>query len=371
MSRLSTRQPRQNRTKKETIDEQSNVNSPVVDEFPEKPKSINLPDVFTYLEKDEDCDSESEEEITEATITPDDPVCASPQPELPVPNTPHYSDLEVHAHEAHEDDTWRHANQHGASFHSDSGVSMGSCSPEIPLHKLRRRRSRGSTTAWPDDVNRIPVPESYDLDNSYGLLSLPNFSSPSQTWASTAPPDLNDTPEAYYTSAPHTFAQRPRYPKTPVPEGFSPAIGQDVEESLHQHGHSSEIIERNSASGYNVLASPIDSNSEELLRPIFRKFETLNNRMLLYLQDEISEIEERLLALDNTITQEDQYYGNRQTPRRSDARFPSPLQWQRNDLLARSVVKVEQYSKDITCMLYQVRILTIMKIVLWPRTAIL
>ena len=341
VSRLSARQSKPNRSKEEPIDEQSNDNSALLDSYPRQPKSTNLPDVFTFLEKDEEGDSGAEEEIVGATIR-GGPVCTIPHPELPMPNTPHYSDLEVHANEAHEQDIWRHTDQHGASFHSDSGISMGSSSPEIKLHKSKRRQSGICTAAWSDDVDLNSFGEPHAFKDSSELAPLPDFASPSRSWTSMAP-NLNDTPEAYYTSAPHTLAEMAQYPRTPISEGFSPAVSQGIGDTLPKTAHPGERI---NASGYDLLASSIDSSSEEFLRPIYRKFETLNHRMLLYLQDEISEIEESLLALDDTIALENQHYGSRPASRRAEARFPSPLQWQRNDLLARSVIKVEQYSKD-------------------------
>lgn len=99
-----------------------------------------------------------------------------------------------------------------------------------------------------------------------------------------------------------------------------------------------------SKTGYDLLASNIAARNDAVLSPIYRKFETLNNRMLLYLQDEISEIEDSLLELDNAIAAEEAQLGEGPPSRRSEANLPSQLQWHRLDLLSRSFAKVEQYS---------------------------
>lgn len=306
------------------------------------PETANLPDVFTFLEKDDECrsDAEDEDESTGAA-TQGGPVSTSINPELPMPNTPHYSDLEVHANEAHEQNIWDRT-QHDGSFHSDSGISMGTNSPEVKSRMPKRRQSSMYTRTWPDDAGLDPFREEpYGFEDTSSPTPLPNFASPPRSWTS-MPTNLDDTPEAYYTTLPHVIPEIAQCSRTPTSEYSSPAASQAVQEGLYRHEN--PIVKPN-GSGYDLLASSIDSKSEDFLRPIYRKFETLNNRMLLYLQDEISEIEDRLRELDSTIAQENQYYGNRPASRRVEARFPSHLQLQRMDLLARSFAKVEQYSK--------------------------
>ena len=295
-------------------------------------ESSDLPDVFTFLEKEGQCHSGAEDGDAEVT-TQGGPVPTAPNSELPMPNTPHYSDLEVHANEAHEQDLWQHSTQHEASFNSDSAISMGSSSPDVKLHRPRRRQSSFHTGIWRDDVVRDPFREPYGFECSTGPPSLPKFTSPTRSWTSTTA-NIIDTPEAYYTSIPHMIPEKAQYPNT-----FSSAASQTVQERVHQD---QELPIKQERSGYDLLASTIDSNSDDFLRPIYRKFKTLNNRMLLFLQDEISEIEDRLRELDK---QENQYSGDRPASRRAEARLPSRIQWHRMDLMNRSFAKVEQYSE--------------------------
>jgi len=340
VSRLNTRQLKQNGSKEQPIDEQSNENARLMVSCADPSGTAILPDVFTFLEKEDGFHNDAEDEDAGATIQ-GGPVSTSPHPEIPMPNTPHYSDLEVHADESHEQNIWD-CTQHDTSFHSDSGISMGTSSPEVKSRMPKRRQSSIYTGTWPDDTGLDPFREEpYGLKDTSSPTPLPNFASLPRNWTS-MPANLDDTPEAYYTTLPHVIPKIAPCSRTPISEDSSPAASQAVQEGLYRHENP---LVKSNGSGYDLLASSIDSKSEEFLRPIYRKFETLNNRMLLYLQDEISEIEDRLRELDSTITQESQYYGNRPASRRIEARFPSHLQLQRMDLLARSFAKVEQYSK--------------------------
>ena len=336
VSRWATRHSRPSASKEGHTVEQSNKST----RLRGSSEISNLPDVFTFLEKDEQSHSDAEDESTE-TATQGGPVVASIDPELSMPDTPHYSDLEVHANEAHEQDIWQHSAQHGAGFHSDSGVSMGSNSPDIKSHTSKRRQS-SIHTGWPDDAALDPFREEpYGFQDSPDPPSLPNFASPPQRWTSMTA-NIHDVPEAYYTPIPPIVPEISQFPRISVPPGPSPAASQPVQEPLYQENN---LPSKPDGSGYDLLASSIDSQSEDLIRPIYRKFEKLNNRMLLYLQDEISEIEDRLRELDK---QECQYYGDRPASRRAEARYPSHVQWHRMDLLNRSFAKVEQYNRALS-----------------------
>ena len=331
VSRLTARPSRQNGPKEGPLDQQSTESARSMG-----PSKIgNLPDVFTFLEKDEQShsgtESGAEDESTEIAM-PRGPVTTSLDPELPMPNTPHYSDLEVHANKASEPEIWQQSTQHGASFHSDSGISMGSSSPDIKSHTSKRRQS-SIQAGWPDDVALDPFrEESHGFECSPHPPSLPNFASPPRRWTSMMA-GIHDTPEAYYTSVPHAVPEEPQHSRTSIPHIPSPTASRPEEDRLPS---------KPDRSGYDLLAASIGSKSEDSLRPLYRKFEILNNRILLYLQDEISEIEDRLRELDK---QENQYYGDRPASRRTEARYPSHVQWHRTDLLNRSLAKIEQYSK--------------------------
>jgi hypothetical protein len=106
--------------------------------------------------------------------------------------------------------------------------------------------------------------------------------------------------------------------------------------------------------GYELLASRLSSynSTSELedanvIKPIYRKFGALNHRLLLHLQDELSELEEQLHRLDNADTQSRRAgLGGRVVPasRRAAAMQGGELQWHKTDVLGRIGFKLAQYS---------------------------
>ncbi|KAI0486694.1 hypothetical protein F4859DRAFT_310251 [Xylaria cf. heliscus] len=104
--------------------------------------------------------------------------------------------------------------------------------------------------------------------------------------------------------------------------------------------------------GYELLASRLSSTSADRdgpLRPIYRRFEALNHRMLLHLQDEICELEEKLHHLDTADTQ------NRRLPngilpasRRNEFMSGGEFQWHKTDILGQIGWKLEQYNRVLS-----------------------
>ncbi|KAF2863033.1 hypothetical protein K470DRAFT_211724 [Piedraia hortae CBS 480.64] len=98
--------------------------------------------------------------------------------------------------------------------------------------------------------------------------------------------------------------------------------------------------------GYEMLAIEL-SAPRSSVQPVYRRFEALNHRILLHLQDEITELEEHLRETDETIAQLDpaRVAGQQQTPasRRAEARSCDELFHRRTFILGRSFQKMEQY----------------------------
>lgn len=108
--------------------------------------------------------------------------------------------------------------------------------------------------------------------------------------------------------------------------------------------------ERVPITGYELLSSRLSASAFNRagprLRPIYRRFETLNHRMLLHLQDEICELEEQLHQLDAADTQA------RRLPncifpasRRAEYMAGGELYWRKTDTLGKIGFKLDQYSK--------------------------
>ncbi|KAE8445541.1 hypothetical protein EG329_013305 [Mollisiaceae sp. DMI_Dod_QoI] len=105
--------------------------------------------------------------------------------------------------------------------------------------------------------------------------------------------------------------------------------------------------------GYELLASRLSTRADiedgTLIKPLYRKFEALNHRLLLHLQDELSELEEQLHRLDHADTQ------SRRTDRhiipasrRAAAIVGGELQWHKTDILGKIGFKLAQYNQALT-----------------------
>lgn len=307
-------------------------------------------DVFAFMDREEDdisdrssiedkrSDVEDMDDLEDNVSTVSE--SAAVQKDGPQ-RSPRYSDLEVRAIQDGMQRSWGRG-----SLHSDSGISVHSGSPDqdspVMQHKL-------------PTVQKIPSieetgPEN-DQRNSYNAqLSPTRYSDrgspfPTRYWSGT---DHNE-PEAYRVSPPRMLLQEPYNPAPQMPGIYNRPINDII-----QHRPRPEKSRKATAkTGYEYLASNIGSRDDAVLKPIYRKFEMLNNRMLLYLQDEISEMEDDLRDLDSAIAQEDDDLGKRPASRRSEARLPSQLQWHRIDLLNRTFAKVEQYSMSLVAFLVE------------------
>lgn len=156
-------------------------------------------------------------------------------------------------------------------------------------------------------------------------------------------------PENYYASQDASVVHRPPLPPSPP---SSP------EDSLHR---GTPTRRRDSSasqvsSGYGLVASHLTRSATQEkagFPPLYRRFESVNHRVLLHLQDEISQMEEELQTLDEyeemhriaTAEQE----GTKPAPasRRMEVQSQaySSLHYRRMDLMAALTHKTEQYSE--------------------------
>ncbi|RMY17012.1 hypothetical protein D0867_04462 [Hortaea werneckii] len=96
-------------------------------------------------------------------------------------------------------------------------------------------------------------------------------------------------------------------------------------------------LSQRTIAGYEMLALEI-SAGESPVRPLYRKFEYLNHRILLYLQDELCELEEQLRTLDEIIAQMDPAMAEGQrspASRRAETYSNSEIYHRRTSLLGR------------------------------------
>jgi hypothetical protein len=99
----------------------------------------------------------------------------------------------------------------------------------------------------------------------------------------------------------------------------------------------------------NSRASAMSEPDDLPIQPIYRRFEALNHRLLLHLQDELSELEEQLHRLDTADTQ-NRRMSNCILPasRRAEFMAGGELQWHKTDVLGKIGYKLGQYSTPPT-----------------------
>jgi hypothetical protein len=216
-----------------------------------------------------------------------------------------------------------------------------------------RRSIRQSTAHWraPHAADGISLgTESPGASNVFSLGD-------SETERSCSPEDhfYSDRPAKAFHFASDGAEQWGGYGTPEMPRGTVNLPHLDAN-ALHQRfiprgGYAKHLprAEKLPLSGYQLLAarlSPEHLGEPPCIQPMYRRFETLNHRILLHLQDELAELEEQLYRLDTADTQ------NRRLPdyilpasRRGEFMGGGELQWHRTDVLGKIGYKLEQYSE--------------------------
>ncbi|KAL5941597.1 hypothetical protein ACKVV1_006317 [Pyricularia oryzae] len=144
----------------------------------------------------------------------------------------------------------------------------------------------------------------------------------------------------------------PRAEKLPL-SGYELLAARVSNASQTDHGHGRSSRARRGSVGSSVSAvstAPLTPfQNHPPLKPIYRRFEALNHRLLLQLQDELSELEEQLHRLDTADTQTRRVQ-NQILPasRRAGSVAGGELQWHRTDVLAKIGYKLAQYNHVLT-----------------------
>jgi hypothetical protein len=148
-------------------------------------------------------------------------------------------------------------------------------------------------------------------------------------------------------------------PTHPLPHGdlayyqaYTDAYDQDIQ--VHHPPRFQPDMQKKTIAGYEKLADKLShstSTSERVVQPLYRRFERLNHRILLHLQDELSELEEELRGLDEMIAQTTAAMSPEDTTmppasRRADARYGSEFHFRRTQVLGKVYQKLQQYSKS-------------------------
>lgn len=215
------------------------------------------------------------------------------------------------------------------SLHSDSGISVRDSSPE-PLHHRSYSMSvldplREEDPSYP--LRRFPL-------KSHQYLPKMRPGRDSNTNGDVESHSPND---GYIDGAPEAFYRDHAKSNRLITAGSVQAVPDHPTADF---------------SGYDLLAARLanSDNAEHPFKPLYRKFARLNHRILLQLQDEISQMEEDLAGLDAADAQVRRGSTGQIMPesRRLNLQWHgSELHARRFELLGQIYVKVEQYSKSI------------------------
>jgi hypothetical protein len=209
----------------------------------------------------------------------------------------------------------------GRSFHSDSGISINDTASD---HESPKTMGAVRDTSLYPPAGDHPAKHQrpYQNEQRYQpkLQPIPHMVE-------------EDSPEWYYWTG-------------VSPDGTGRPFAPEIE------AYPSKNVEKSDLSGYDLLAASLCSSrttSGGSVPPLYRRFEMLNHRILLQLQDEIVEMEEDLRHMDQADAWERTAQDDKPMPasRRMDwKRRGSELHARRLDLLGRIYVKVEQYSES-------------------------
>jgi hypothetical protein len=118
------------------------------------------------------------------------------------------------------------------------------------------------------------------------------------------------------------------------------------------HPELSTTLESMAPSGYQLLAAKLSGDAGgPPLTPIYRRFDALNHRLLLYMQDEIADLERQLISLEANDTLKRSYAGGVvPASRRQDRWIGGSLEDQKTEVLGHIGYKLSQYSKSTLSM---------------------
>jgi hypothetical protein len=311
-------------TKHSTLGKRQEEPKPELPEVPMSPAVPDAPDVFAFLETGDD--SEEDEEHDDAREG-----SSWPPPQLPngfmgslVPH--HLSSENAIASSSSAPSSFHGSDAFSEPAHSADNDTDRSTSPERSTKGQSSDQEHDNPPADPTDSASVKIASqmaaAQQRQNLYSTTH--QFGTPNMQRGTAALPHL----------APSTLSHRYQN---------------------HSRQRSSPRAEKLPVTGYELLASRLSSYSssgsdylgEGSIKPMYRKFAGLNHRLLLHLQDEISELEEQLHRLDNADTQSRRAGGSGQVvpaSRRAAAMQGGELQWHKTDVLGRIGYKLAQYS---------------------------
>ena len=219
-----------------------------------------------------------------------------------------------------------------ASLHSDSGISIRSSSPDRSSPVITQK---SASKPYLEKTKARSRPMARGSSNS-SVASSSSSSRPSpQTW--------RGTPESFYSSG----SQPEPSPKSPTKQIIRRASISKKPSKVKSNKPTTKPPPQEPLTlgkgGYDLLASSLSTVDQDSPKPLYRRFEALNNRILLVLQDEITTMENDLSVMDHIIATQSL---PGPTSRRGELQIPTQVQADRTVLYGRLMQQLGLYSKS-------------------------
>ena len=332
MARDKLRQSKQAAPRKVSATRHSNRRNSTR-QSPTMPPVEERPSVFAYMVDDEDVGNQdtTTAELEGTNTTQGSLLETASQASSSSEDLPHLAKALGPQEDRYQQ--WDYGSLPSGGFFSDSGISVRSSSPERESPIVRNKTQNNRTAHSESKEARADVPRTKSSNRVLSPRILEPFD---------GTPDIS--PEAFYSLPPRSHFQHSEYDPSEDHLPFHRSLDHRGEAPETEPHATTDPAKRE----YDLLASNISSDGLAPLRPIYRKFESLNNRALLHLQDEISKLEIRLEQVDIAIADGGNVADSKEVSKLMDDHDPpTPLQWQRVELITQILAKLDQYSKFI------------------------
>ena len=220
------------------------------------------------------------------------------------------------------------------SLHSDSGISIRDSSPESSHYKLH---PRAVLNPLREEDSTHPRHRSLLKSHQHHPRMRPGRDGDTNLDAGPGSPV-----EGYFDDSPETFYRDHTRSNGLIAARSVQAAQRDPTTDL---------------SGYDLLAARLSDSHpiEHPFRPLYRRFTRLNHRILLQLQDEVSQMEEDLADLDEADARVRRTSTGEVVPESRRLNWHlhgSELHARRLELLGQIYVKIEQYSKPLPLVIH-------------------
>lgn len=241
-----------------------------------------------------------------------------------------------------------------SSQHQSSTTSPPWRLTDFPFRNSMSAKSASSSagSSFSSDVFSEPAGE-FETDASSPEHSINGDSAAHFRWPERLDSQIQMSPSQQRAQPGHRSYGTPEMPRGNASLPHLPPNALQQRNPISQQGQIAHLprAEKLPMTGYELLATKLSAGSMHIgsgptLKPMYRRFEALNHRLLLHLQDELVELEEQLHRLDTTDTQTRRVQ-NCILPasRRQEAAAANELQWHKTDILGKIGFKLNQYSQ--------------------------